>query len=421
MTPLPFDTVVPIPYKIVAFVELGIVLWYLIVLICHRHHMNVLSLLHLSYSPHSYSRLDGTQPGTGELATIAAATASESAYLLKGIWQTIQRTGFVLLVSYTAFVGLHLIHANDNIVLEPLLTAVPLLTIVLVLWQVFGPPTKLGSFGQKRLYTTVRRIVGGGINSASMRTNDILISDSLTSYARVLNDTVLFVWTSLASAPYSASLEMVVLAVPTVIRIRQCWHEYRRTGLRLHLLNLLKYTTALGPIVINYLIKRALSRLSPEDPNTVSQEDLVHTLSRLNSWWYLTAIINSTYLFIWDVRMDWGFHMLEPLFNAKGLYLSLRPLDQLVYRNWLAYYGVVATDFVLRFLWVLKLTVNEDSTSMFRPLGVFLFAGDVHSLGFAVVELLEILRRWLWCFFKLESDWVKMRVDVPTDIALTDL
>jgi hypothetical protein len=58
------------------------------------------------------------------------------------------------------------------------------------------------------------------------------------------------------------------------------------------------------------------------------------------------------------------------------------------------YYAVIAMDLVLRCTWSLKLSQHLDHLSDFES-SIF------------VVEFLEVFRRWVWIFFRVETEWVR--------------
>jgi hypothetical protein len=56
------------------------------------------------------------------------------------------------------------------------------------------------------------------------------------------------------------------------------------------------------------------------------------------------------------------------------------------------YYFAVALDLLLRFTWSLKLSPHLD---------------HFHDMegGIFIVELLELFRRWIWVFLRVEAEW----------------
>ncbi|KAA8576695.1 hypothetical protein EYC84_006772 [Monilinia fructicola] len=74
-----------------------------------------------------------------------------------------------------------------------------------------------------------------------------------------------------------------------------------------------------------------------------------------------------------------------------------------LYRLWLAstpplsptqelYYIAILLDFLLRFTWSLKLSPHLDHFADFES-GIFL------------LEVLEVARRWMWIFLRVETEW----------------
>lgn len=410
-----FGDIVPIPFKIAALLQIGVGFWYLLVWICHDFYLiNILELLNLSYSPHNYGDTGDRMP-TGVGATTSPADPKENYILLAGIRLTFRR---LLVANCVLFVNCKVLlyfisgdgdQKKDHFV-QGLYYVFSLASLLLTMGVIFHSTTNARSLGQFRVHSSLKRIMLGGINSSSMRTNDILISDTLTSYSKVLNDCVLYFWKVVFSSshPYDPKVEFVVLIIPTFIRMKQCWHEYKRTGSNHHMLNLVKYSTAIGPLFINVLIKLTLA--APDNMEDLQKQAILKHLSYLNRWWYVLSTLNSAYTFVWDIKMDWGFQLFDSLFGSRP-YVATRPSRQLYFRSHLFYYFAIVEDLVLRFLWVLKLfIVHENEKAGYAHLvGAFLFGSDALSFGYTLVEFLEVFRRWIWCLLKLESDWSKVQ------------
>lgn len=403
-----FNDAVPISFRIVLLIQLGIFLWYGLVCICYTvFRINILALFALSYSPHKYNHAESNPISTGEFATDAFADLDENILLLNGIHRTLKLTSVltftVVAVYWTAVMFTEL----DSPARKLTGSYVPVLILAVNGYRTFGNGS---SMGQSRIFTSMKRILVGNINSTSMRTNDILISDSLTSYSKVLNDLCMYLWITFlpTNKGYNAYVEMLVLAFPGLVRIKQCWFEYKLTLDINHFYNLVKYSFQLGPILINTMIKLTMAKLVDTDNNVST------TLNKLNFWWYAISAVSSAYSFMWDIRMDWGFGIFDPLFKPRaGPFQPLRVRSQMVYNNTLAYYAAIVVDFILRFVWVFKMFVMKETEIQLgirHRVGNFLFGYDFLSFGYVVLEVLEIFRRWVWCFFKLESDLVKLQL-----------
>lgn len=121
----------------------------------------------------------------------------------------------------------------------------------------------------------------------------------------------------------------------------------------------------------------------------------------------LAVIINSGYSFWWDVTNDWGLSMFQPTASTstgnhtptnndshlepkypKGLRSILLFNDPFVY------YMAISLNLVLRFTWSLKLSSHLHTIA------------DLEG-GIFMLEALELIRRWLWVFFRIEWETVK--------------
>ncbi|KAK6456767.1 EXS family-domain-containing protein [Scheffersomyces xylosifermentans] len=424
-----FDDLIPLPFRVLFLIQLGVFLWYFLVYSCYKLNcLNILHLLNLSYSPHDYSSLDDNLVPTGEFQATVVPDFHSNGLLANGIWGTFKIVAIVNTISWFIFrfisysINVKVAESEStNVIFTPIYYTIPLGVFVYVLFKVFYKPQNANSMGQFRLYTTIKRISLGRINSSTMRTNDILISDSLCSYAKVLNDFGLYLWNYYYSAevPYNNGLELCVLCIPTAIRLKQCWFEYTTTNNRQHLFNFIKYLTTLGPLTINFLIKELLTTTNSSQ---FSEPEFITRLEGLNRWWYVFSLLNSTYSFIWDIKMDWGLPMLDFLFDRKGSFFQYRILRQKSAFRSEFYYGVITFDFLIRYIWVLKFFIVTDmqkpTITFVHILSTFLFGYDAYSFGYVIIEFLEIFRRWLWCFVKLDADWAKLEITSNNDIEM---
>uniref|UniRef100_A0A3Q2YS14 Xenotropic and polytropic retrovirus receptor 1 homolog n=1 Tax=Hippocampus comes TaxID=109280 RepID=A0A3Q2YS14_HIPCM len=98
------------------------------------------------------------------------------------------------------------------------------------------------------------------------------------------------------------------------------------------------------------------------------------------------STISSFYTLIWDLRMDWG------LFDrGAGENTFLR--EEIVYPHKAYYYCAILEDVILRFAWTISLSL----TTMTK----------IHSVGDIVATVLaplEVFRRFVWNFFRLENE-----------------
>lgn len=70
------------------------------------------------------------------------------------------------------------------------------------------------------------------------------------------------------------------------------------------------------------------------------------------------------------------------------------------------YYAAIVVDFFLRCTWSVKLSPHLDHFNDLEG-GIFL------------MEFLEVVRRWMWIFFRVETEWVRNnKGPAPDDILL---
>ncbi|KAF7593371.1 protein-ER retention protein [Aspergillus hancockii] len=274
------------------------------------------------------------------------------------------------------------------------------------------PFNRLSRSGRHRLFVTLRRIsVGGLAETQDGKFGDILLADALTSYSKVLADLVItfcMFFTPGVSSTHKPDRRCgtdwvipLIIATPSIIRFRQCLIEYvrvRRAGLKMenkggqHLANALKYATAL-PVI--YLAAK-LRNYNPLEMYGYSEMSLSRLL-------YLCTFVNSAYSFYWDVTKDWDLTLLTSSRRNSYYPYGLRRHRCFSDRK---YYLAILIDLVLRFSWL----------SRFMPGLVWLCETEV---GIWLLMFLEVARRWMWIFFRVETESVRnTRGPAPDDILL---
>jgi hypothetical protein len=293
--------------------------------------------------------------------------------------------------------------------------------LILVLSFVLPIPL-LSKGGRSRAVATFKRISIGGIAEAhDGKFGDILFADALTSYAKVLGD--LFVALCMFVTPGQSSTARpnrscggvffvpFVMAIPSLIRLRQCIIEYlrvRRGNKRAgsigshgwggqHLANALKYSTAF-PVIILSALQRGydptqfgMTEKSLYRAWLVIARILSYKTTRCLTMLRLVAvIINSLYSFYWDVAKDWDLSMFSKDRDSDEYPWGLRKHRYFHLPEF--YYCAVVVDFMLRCTWSFKLSPHLDHFNDLEG-GIFL------------MEVLEVLRRWIWIFFRVETEW----------------
>eukprot|EP00064_Thunnus_orientalis_P015875 superscaffoldBa00003032_g15936 len=173
---------------------------------------------------------------------------------------------------------------------------------------------------------------------------------------------------------YSYGLRAIIQCLPAWFRFIQCLRRYRDTKRAFpHLVNAGKYSTTF--FVVTFAALYATHR------------EQGHTDADM--FFYLLIVfstVSSLYTLIWDLRMDWG------LFDrGAGENTFLR--EEIVYPHKAYYYCAILEDVILRFAWTIQISL----TTMTK----------IHSVGDIVATVLaplEVFRRFVWNFFRLENE-----------------
>ncbi|RDL40086.1 uncharacterized protein BP5553_00065 [Venustampulla echinocandica] len=378
-----FSLSLPLPYRIALVIVLGVWGWGVNLHYLSTVKIDVASLI--KYPARSSPRTDPSlHLSTYRLATLLSIPL-----------------GLSLLLFWAVS------HRDPTLVIHYDFLPISYLGIILAVFLL--PLRRFASAGRRRFLTTIRRVSIGGIAHAHEgKFGDIILADVLTSYAKIIAD--LFVALCMFFSREGSATKRpdrgcggkyivpIVIAIPSLIRFRQCMIEYfrvkdsnRRNGCigsqgwgGQHLANALKYSTAF-PVIILAAMQRNLSP-SPDERGITEA-----SLFRL---WVLAAMINSFYSFYWDVAKDWDLTLFSPAHerNCPSHPFGLRPRLYFPHPN--IYYIAIVTDLLLRCTWSLKLSSSLDH-----------FA-DIES-GIFFLGLLEVVRRWIWIFFRVETEWVR--------------
>jgi len=280
----------------------------------------------------------------------------------------------------------------------------------------FLPFTWISGSGRWRFLTTLRRIsVGGLAQTQDGKFGDILMADALTSYAKPLGDLFVAICMFFSHGKSSTGkpdrncggtfMVPLILAIPSLIRLRQCIIEYMRvqranTGSSpkmssgwggQHLANALKYATAFPVIILS-----AMQRNYQPGKYNLSETGLYRL-------WLFFLLLNSMYSFYWDVAKDWDlsiFSSKEERNNPEHPW-GLRNNRLFISDN--IYYAAIGIDFILRFTWSVKLSPHLDHLNEIEG-GIFF------------LEILEVFRRWMWIFLRVETEWG--RCSLPSSLTL---
>jgi hypothetical protein len=223
---------------------------------------------------------------------------------------------------------------------------------------------------------------------------DVLAFDALTSMSNLLAEsTTVFctlyglLWTTETSDCMHRFISPMLASLPYIIRAWQCYLTWYKAGNRPQLINLGKYCAVL-PVLWLPVMKYS---------STVHMLDMTPVQVAYDRWidgvWLYAVIIYTAYTFTWDVFMDWG--LAWPDATAPVLLRS-----RLMYSRVWYYYAAMIVNLVLRMCWTLRLSPQLQKHA----------SADAFRLLF---ELLEVFRRFVWIFFRVEWECVKESYTTP--------
>ncbi|GAV28893.1 hypothetical protein PMKS-002371 [Pichia membranifaciens] len=247
----------------------------------------------------------------------------------------------------------------------------------------------------------MKRVIKGDID-ISMRNNDILLADTFTSYNKVLVDFLVYVCAlvlGMSALPSGTDLskelskthlqiyniDLLLANFPSLLRFKQCLKEYNQSGRQniRHLLNAIKYFTAFLPTISMILFKAGYLKT--------------------RGLWVLFTFINSSYSLYWDITNDWNFGFFLKFLSDKPNVKLLR--NKLLYSKE-AYVLAIIIDFQLRFIWVYGLIFANPTSPSPSTAAKFFTTLFTTEMGTFLLECLEIFRRWVWVFLKIETEHV---------------
>jgi len=158
----------------------------------------------------------------------------------------------------------------------------------------------------------------------------------------------------------------ILVSLPAFFRFAQCLRRYRDTRAKFpHLVNAGKYSTTLLTNFISYLHKSL-------------------EIQAFFFVWCCSKTVSTFYTIFWDLKMDFGFFSKE---DGDNKYLR----EELVYSSTSVYYLAIVEDVVLRFLWMVGVTLKKVT-------------GVPPEAVNCVLQIFEVFRRFVWNFFRLENE-----------------
>ncbi|KAF9124219.1 hypothetical protein BGW39_008375 [Mortierella sp. 14UC] len=237
-------------------------------------------------------------------------------------------------------------------------TYYPLILIGFIIVILFWPLRMFRYGARKWFLQSMWRIVASGYYKVEFR--DFFMADEMNSLVYSIEQF------EFAICAYTQQWND--LALPAWFRFMQCLRRYRDTLEWFpHLLNAGKYTCTLVQLFVYFSFRH-------------------YGGNSLKAAYIVVSLITSSYTFSWDIYMDWGLFQFGKHGGAAFGNPFLRP--ELVYSKKWVYYLAIVLDFLGRFSWILR----------FVPMNV-----NVMALSFSLA-LVEVLRRWMWNFFRLENE-----------------
>ncbi|KAL1730576.1 EXS family-domain-containing protein, partial [Schizophyllum commune] len=194
-------------------------------------------------------------------------------------------------------------------------------------------------------------------------------------------------WRQCTTSTKNWPVMFVVGTLPLTIRVVQSIKRYYDSRLVTHLVNGGKYGTGIVMYLFYFLWRHRTSYDGP-----------------FYALYIVTAILYSTYACTWDFLMDWS------MLKTRAKYFLLR--DEVLYTNHIPlYYFAIAYNALIRFAWVIYIPEK----------------GPSFLLRTFIVGMLEMTRRWVWNFYRLENehlgnmDQYRVTREVPLPYSLDEL
>ncbi|KAF9106253.1 hypothetical protein BGX29_010009 [Mortierella sp. GBA35] len=250
----------------------------------------------------------------------------------------------------------------------------PMILVGVILVILFWP-LRMFRFGARKWFIqSIWRVLASGYYKVEFR--DFFMADEMNSLGYSIEQFEFAIcaysqqWNDLGATCATSHMWITpfVTALPAWFRFLQCLRRYRDTLEWFpHLLNAVKYTCSLLQLFVYFSFRH-------------------YGGNSLKAGYIVISLITSCYTFAWDVHMDWGLFQFGKHGGAAYGNPFLRP--ELVYSRKRVYYLAIVLDFLGRFSWILR----------FVPMPV-----HVMVLSFSLA-LVEVLRRWMWNFFRLENE-----------------
>ncbi|KAG8948472.1 hypothetical protein FRC04_009680 [Tulasnella sp. 424] len=345
----------PLPFRVLSLVGLGIVCW--------TTNLHFLHLLGIDTSAVLETRTDKIPLSTPPSPPTPGGPRARTRHLVQSsASQSLYTPLYRLLFYYNAwliscYVLYNLSVKGDMQKMDQSRIVITLAAVGVVV-GLFCPFNILAKRERYIFLHAVRRCILGTYHQP-VYFSDVILADIFTSFAKVLGD----LWVSAYMLLPGGSLMMsnldihgwsewavpALISLPYAVRFKQCLAEYyysRSTNTR-SLWNALKYASSFPVIFLSAMQKQVIADITASKGADVA----------LKTTWH-------------------GEHH--------------------IFRFWpsMVYYAAIALNLILRFTWSMRLSPHMHTFAELET-GVF------------VVEACELLRRWLWVFFRVEWETIK--------------
>ncbi|KZT42440.1 EXS-domain-containing protein [Sistotremastrum suecicum HHB10207 ss-3] len=428
-----FSSVIPLPYRVIVLAGCGLLCWATNIHALQLLGIDLGRVLNVQGSSHLALPLtpNHSPRSTPEHNTLHHAPI------------------YSLFLAFVAFAGANWLIfralTHGDLLLIDRMRFIPASCLVIIILAVISPLNILHKRERRLFLHSLKRCILAPLDQPVFF-SDVILADVLTSYAKVFGD----LWVSSAvllrggslvrmPAPAGFSEWMIpyMMSIPYAIRFRQCIVDYYATGRvsSKQLWNAAKYATAFPVIFLS-----AAQRIASVEPVLQPGEEVdelvwfpEHPLFRL---WLLCVVINSLFSFWWDITNDWGLTTLHrsswiaviehpaPSHNSHSRTPSRNGSSQpershnivheprsststfptshpwglrtplVLFQDPVVYYLAILLNLLLRFIWSLKLSSHLHNVAELES-GIFL------------MEALELFRRWIWVFFRVEWEYIK--------------
>ncbi|KAF4621096.1 hypothetical protein D9613_000446 [Agrocybe pediades] len=424
-----YHVLFPLPYRVLFLFGLGILAWATILHGLHYLGVDTVSVMDLK---------QGTDPMHSAMPTHRSPTYNQS----KAV--ALYNDAYRIFFTYSSFcfaswVAFRMLTRGEPARVDAY-GYLPVITAVIIVIILLCPYRILFHHEREKFTLAIRRCVFPA-PSGPIYFSDVIFADIGTSFAKVFGELLLSLCmlkpgNSILNPPVEDSWMRWVF--PIVIRQFPIPPALQAMLHRRPLMNALKYATSFPVIFLS-----AAQRMVVKDIVNDKGKKMVgqpwhgeHPLFRL---WLLAAAINSLYSFWWDITNDWGLDLLRfspekverqpprplllsrlhsttPLINRQSIdslsseeKSQAAPVDHpLTHRYRQSCFGLRPVLLYPRAIYPVLIFVNlllRMSWSI--KLSTYVHSSEGGSVAFFWLQVLELFRRWLWVFLRVEWEAIK--------------